>query len=684
MDQQRKESSMTRWRHALGLQAALAIAAAWLMASPAQSRAGEYHVYSCRVPYGAQKGEAAPVEFVEEAAEAPGEWSVFAKGDASYGDRCESGTGALEAALSGGVSHAETDQATWEFTAPVDEKINKVSLWRSGDADGGLGYLFWLATPTNPSVHEVFANESEFDGCAYSGGCPTPNGLGTAFEPLSEKNYVVAPAKNLGGANLYINASCSSTPCPASEGDRQGFATIVYVYATDIVLEDPTAPTFKEVEGELATASTLSGEVSMSFEAKDTGSGVYQAIVKVDGKTVQDATIDEDGGRCKAVESPDALPAFLYAQPCPSSAQAHVSLDTTGLTNGSHQIVVEVTDASGNATPVLERTVTVSNGTAGTGGSGEGAGETGSGETGSGETGTGEGAGKTGTGEGPGKTGTGEGPGKTGTEGSGGGTTGGSGNGSTGGSDGSGSGSSGAGGDPSLLSSLPGDPATTPNGTPASNTAALSAHWLGAQGARTAADGTQLNARFNAPARIAGRLTTASGAPIVSATITLTAHPSYGGARTRALGHARTDSEGRFTVSLPHSSPSEQVALAYSPTLGGTPVITASLRLSVHAALTLRVGPRTVSVGHTVRFQGRVLGGPIPPGGKQVVLEARSAGSRWLQFLVLRTNRHGRFRGAHRFRLPGPATYSFRAVCSHEADYPYTEGVSRTVRVREG
>jgi hypothetical protein len=66
-----------------------------------------------------------------------------------------------------------------------------------------------------------------------------------------------------------------------------------------------------------------------------------------------------------------------------------------------------------------------------------------------------------------------------------------------------------------------------------------------------------------------------------------------------------------------------------------------------------------------------------------VILEARSAGSGWLEFKVVRSNSLGRFRASYRFRFPGPATYEFRALCEAEGDYPFARGTSNAVRVHE-
>jgi hypothetical protein len=89
------------------------------------------------------------------------------------------------------------------------------------------------------------------------------------------------------------------------------------------------------------------------------------------------------------------------------------------------------------------------------------------------------------------------------------------------------------------------------------------------------------------------------------------------------------------------------------------------------------------SVGRGIVFRGRLLGGSIPRGGKQLVLEARSRGGSWLEFNVIRANARGLFRASYRFRFPGPVQYQFRAVSEPEADYPFAGGSSNVVGVTE-
>ena len=103
----------------------------------------------------------------------------------------------------------------------------------------------------------------------------------------------------------------------------------------------------------------------------------------------------------------------------------------------------------------------------------------------------------------------------------------------------------------------------------------------------------------------------------------------------------------------------------------------------MRAAITLGISPQIASVDRTINFKGTLRGDSIPPGGKQLVLEARSAGTPWLEFNVIRTDSHGRFHASYRFRLPGPNRYRFRVISKYEADFPFIAGASNTVLVEE-
>jgi hypothetical protein len=216
-----------------------------------------------------------------------------------------------------------------------------------------------------------------------------------------------------------------------------------------------------------------------------------------------------------------------------------------------------------------------------------------------------------------------------------------------------------------------------PNGTNASSQATLTARWK-------STTKVHMTSRWGRRQTITGRLTAPGGVPIAGASIDLTATPAYTGAKAIAMASPRTGPDGRFTVSLPRGESSGKLVFAYRAHIGDAqPVATRTLTLSVRAGVRLSVAPHTTSVGRSIFLKGVLEGTPLPVGGKQLVLEARSSGGKWIEFATISTGTKGRYRASHRFTFPGPASYQFRVLCKQEADFPFATGSSNVVRVRE-
>jgi hypothetical protein len=614
----------------------LAVAAIAMLLSGAMCAgawAGEYHVYSCRMP----DGQVAPVDGWSETTSQAGDHTA---------DTCAT-EGGLVAALDAGHSHpADTDLATWAFDAPAGETLAAATIWRAGDTAGGsnlnaeASYMFWFAGVANSGN-----GAHPFGICEALNGCA---GQGNLKSPIAANNRLEVPSGALHSPYLSLNASCgsliASSVCPNGSGDEAGNAAVVELFAADLVLTQESAPTVQEVKGPLDEATTVSGTTDVAFTATDSGSGVYEAVFQVDGQTVYTTVLSTNGGRCHDVgQTTDGLPAFLYTQPCPPSLSVDVPFDTTATTNGSHHIVVSVTDAAGNSTPVMDRQVQVSNHATPTGGEQPSGGEDAGGRSGAGV-------------EQPSPEQPARGSGQPG----------------------AGATSSPAPGTTTAAAASPAAAARgAANGSEASDQATLTARWKGAAGAR-------LKSSYGQPHTVEGRLTAPGGRPIVGAAIDVGALAAYTGARVAALSEVRTNAQGRFGLRLPRTLTSTTVSLSYRSHLGDAlPVATRTLTLAVAVDLVLHISPRSTAVGHTIRFSGRLLGGAIPPGGKQLVLEGRSPGAPWTEFDVVRTDSHGAFYASHRFRLPGPVSYSFRVLSGYEADYPFLAGSSKVVGVLE-
>ena len=215
-----------------------------------------------------------------------------------------------------------------------------------------------------------------------------------------------------------------------------------------------------------------------------------------------------------------------------------------------------------------------------------------------------------------------------------------------------------------------------PNGTNASPQATLTVGWKGTKRERMVSG-------FDQAHTIVGRLTGAGSTPIGGAQVDVLSTPAYAGASTAAMPSVRTSANGSFTLRLPAGVSSRMLRFEYSEDVDSPPVVTRALTLSVRAGVALEITPRTSSVGRSIYFSGRLRGGPVPPGGEPLVLEARSPGGAWLEFDVIRSDARGRFHASYRFKFPGPADYQFRVLCEAEADYPFATGASPVIGVYE-
>ena len=216
-----------------------------------------------------------------------------------------------------------------------------------------------------------------------------------------------------------------------------------------------------------------------------------------------------------------------------------------------------------------------------------------------------------------------------------------------------------------------------PNGMNASAQATLVTHWKGTSK-------QSATSRYGSNRTVLGRLTVPGGAPISGALIDVISTPSFQGSKPVAMASPRTAPDGSFSVRVGGSASSSTLRFAYRSHLGDSPPVARSaLTLRVRAGIALAVAPHTASLGRSIFFRGRLLGGPIPRAGKQLVLEARSPGSPWIEFKVVRANARGRYRASYRFKFAGPADYQFRVLSEAESDYPFAAGSSNVVGVRE-
>lgn len=468
---------------------------------------------------------------------------------------------------------------------------------------GGMGaWAQWTAAPGTKLVavsvafnaySDLFANP---DNNPERGHGTLRFTAGTDREPLVAIDSPMSYGMGWGGRPRLAQAVLPSGSfsigfaCPAdcTLRDDGGY---VGVLSASFDVDDPSAPVGGLV-GSGADAQVWSGVVRLRLNAVDEGSGLYRAVVVVDGADALAVPLGE--GTCRDIGSDPAVNEFAAARPCPlriDDGALHV--DSAALPQGRHEVRVALEDAAGNRTMIFGPVVRMI----------------------------------------------------------------------------AANGAIGPGSDLSLRGAA--------NGEGASDDARLTAHW-GRRGART-----RLVSRFGRSHVVRGRLRTADGTPVARAVLDVISRTTAVDARTLAKRNGPvTGADGRWSLVLPRNVSSRDVTFRYRSHVGDTiPTATASVRLRVRAGLRLAIHPRVARRGQTIRFAGRLLGGPLPRGGKQIVLVARARGGPWLRFNVVRTGTHGRFRATYRFQQPGAVRYRFRALSRAEAAYPYLAGGSNVVRV---
>ena len=165
-----------------------------------------------------------------------------------------------------------------------------------------------------------------------------------------------------GVSNVSVGVSCDpgqdlSYPCPGSANPEAQ----ALVSGGSFTLLDSTVPSVANVSGSLIAGGTLTGTDTINFTASDSGGGIYSATVLIDGRQVVQEVPDSNGGLCvNLAPSSSATMAFAGPQPCPTTENISIPLDTTQFSAGQHQLQVIVTDAAGDQASAYDGTITTS------------------------------------------------------------------------------------------------------------------------------------------------------------------------------------------------------------------------------------------------------------------------------------------------------------------------------------
>ena len=166
------------------------------------------------------------------------------------------------------------------------------------------------------------------------------------------------------GGELFVAAGCRSDISygRCSQGGSHGAWALAALGWARLLLSTSSLPTASDFRGGLLEAGAH-GTASLAFTAADEGPGVHTVAVKIDDKAVYDATPNTNSGKCvpTGYDPATGAPIFAWQQPCPRSQTVDLTVKTTTLTDGPHELRVVVRNAARNVSVVLRRTITINN-----------------------------------------------------------------------------------------------------------------------------------------------------------------------------------------------------------------------------------------------------------------------------------------------------------------------------------
>jgi hypothetical protein len=292
----------------------LSLVAVPALAAPEGAAAATYTVYSCKRPDGLAAGlDGWTRSFVGENQASANYcsrgsyWILFMRGDTPH--------------ASGAANEAV-------FTAPSGTTISGYEIWRAARVmrSSEFNYSYALMEGVRETVIERCDGSK---GCWYRGSSADPD---AAINKVARSGL-----QNVG--RLWLSLGCRSTAgCGTLAGDSPAK---LWLHRATITLQDMSSPVLASPpSGTLVDPSApLAGIEQVSLSATDTGGGVYEGLVEIDGQVVARQVIDQNGGRCK--------PPFTYAAPCKPSASGTIAVDTSHVPDGTHLLRLLVTDATG-------------------------------------------------------------------------------------------------------------------------------------------------------------------------------------------------------------------------------------------------------------------------------------------------------------------------------------------------
>lgn len=334
------------WRRLVAtLTVLLAVGSVQAVIVPATALAGRWIQVACENPSGSPASN-------------EGFSSLAAGGGygSTTGVRCSPGNpmfALLSSAVPVGVGSSETIAYQPPGGSALDGGTVDVTMSASGYGVDASAVAVAYSPAFSYDASDVFFQCAELD-----------EGMGGACNNGTSSYSGLLSLPTGAGGNFYLSAGCGGVggqECDA--GGSNGAWSEVQLWWAQMLLSNNSTPTGSGFGGSLL-GSSASGTATLAFTAADPGGpGVYKVSVLIDGQAVYSATPNANAGACAAVGSEPASGALMFdsAQPCPQSESLDIPISTVALADGHHELKVEVTDAAGNTSTVLDQTITTAN-----------------------------------------------------------------------------------------------------------------------------------------------------------------------------------------------------------------------------------------------------------------------------------------------------------------------------------
>jgi hypothetical protein len=199
--------------------------------------------------------------------------------------------------------------------------------------------------------------------------------------------------------------------------------------------------------------------------------------------------------------------------------------------------------------------------------------------------------------------------------------------------------------------------------------------------------GTRRVVGFGKPTAVDGWLGTTSGVALGGQTVDVLTAPNSDPAGVHVAAVATTAADGGWSTQLP-AGPSRVVTASYGGASTTESAVSTPVSLIVPAKIKLlSVSPRRVAWGGTIRLDGQLKGGYLPPGGALVRLRIGEGSAVTTYGIREHVRGKGRFSTTYTFGAGDPATYRsfwFQIASLPMGNYPYAPANSRRLSVTVG